>query len=196
MLRVLGHIFGHTEESDALLDAAEGSDMALARELTRLATLATPADLAVVAAHFDEVRAKKIVGEITLSSLKKFISSYKKALLNVPPTVDKPSPGTEVQIANPERILGNSVTGPSSEARRVRGRGCVSPGLVRGRAGDAPGRRGTLPPSRPREISLPLRAQAFGRNGATMGRSGVKEDPRRTQARSSRGVGRANLATP
>ena len=55
LFKVLEHVFGHADESASLLDAASGSGMALARELHRLAALATPADLAVITAHFDSV---------------------------------------------------------------------------------------------------------------------------------------------
>jgi len=98
LLRVLTHVFGHADESDSLLDDAAGSGMALARELTRLASTATPADIAVVTANYDTIRSQLVQGELTVSSLKGFVKEYKKAKIDIYPVV--PPPGAEVQMIN------------------------------------------------------------------------------------------------
>ena len=78
LFKVLEHVFGRADESASLLDAASGSGMALARELHRLGGQATPADLAVLTAHFDSVKTQGIEGEVTLSSLRAFVKKYKR----------------------------------------------------------------------------------------------------------------------
>ena len=97
LLRVLTHVFGHTEEAEELLDAAAGSGMALHDELRRLAALASPGDIAVVSATFDRAKAARISGELTLSSLKSFLKTYKRAKIDLNPA-SHPSVGSEIEM--------------------------------------------------------------------------------------------------
>ena len=86
LLRVLTHVFGSADESETLLDDAGGSGMAFARALLALGATATPADMAVVTAHFDSVKAARVTGELTLTSLKNFVKEYKRAKIDLDPT--------------------------------------------------------------------------------------------------------------
>ena len=99
LLRVLASVFGHTEESEELLDVAAGSGVALHAELRRLAATASTADIAVVSATFDQIKSSGVSGELTLASLKSFLKAYRRAKADLAPN-SRPPPGSEVEMIN------------------------------------------------------------------------------------------------
>ena len=99
LLTLLEFVFGNnaSEDSDELMDDAAGSGLALIEALRARAAGASTADKAIITAHFDRTKSEGITGELNLTSLKAFLTKYKKAKRDLP-TGQRPSPDTEVQM--------------------------------------------------------------------------------------------------
>ena len=99
VLTILNLVFGHADQSEDLIDAADGSGSLLLAALNARAANASVADKAIVASAFDSIKSKGVTGELTVASLKTMTKAYKRAKRDLDPA-QHPSAETEVQMVD------------------------------------------------------------------------------------------------
>ena len=96
-LRSLCYVFGHADVSAEIIDDADGSGHELIKILKKRAADATDEDHALVTATHAELVRKGVSGDLTLSSLKNFLTAFKMSKINqIPGSVGSDS--AEVQM--------------------------------------------------------------------------------------------------
>lgn len=97
LLHSLSFVFGHAEQSEALLEAADGSGLKLLVLLRARGRAADPRDKALVATQFAGIVRDGVRGELTLDTFTAFLKRYKSARRNIAPA-SRPSDEAEVEM--------------------------------------------------------------------------------------------------
>ena len=90
LLKSLAHAFGQSENSEDLIDEADGSGYNFLTILRKKAGEATPTDRALVSAEHAKIVRDGVTGFLSLATLKAFDKRYKAATRNLPPTSRPP----------------------------------------------------------------------------------------------------------
>ena len=109
-------MFGHAEQSEALLEAADGSGLELISLLRARGNAADPRDKALVAAQFTGIVRDGVRGELSLATFSTFLKSYKAARRNIAPK-SRPSDDAEVEM-----ISVIAIKDPATRARSTSSR--------------------------------------------------------------------------
>ena len=97
LLHSLSYAFGHAEQSEALLEAADGSGLEFIKLLRARGTAADPRDKALVATQFADIVRDGVRGELSLTTFSAFLKAYNAARRNIVPA-SRPSHEAEVEM--------------------------------------------------------------------------------------------------
>ena len=93
LLVSLCHVFGHAEPSEEIIDAANGSGLALKEALAARYTNSSPKDKALVAATHARIVRDGVKGELKLENFKAWVKLYKSTRHNLPSATRPPADG-------------------------------------------------------------------------------------------------------